>query len=291
MSKKLTKSNKNLSELETKKSETLVETLVETQVDLTKSKVDNLVDQVFDQLDDNEEHFENEDDNHDLHDEDKLGKKSKANKKYDFENKTLAELLVELESDILKVHEIGTKTKLMLNQIKKAHNKEQKLVKNKNKNKNSQRTESGFNKKTDVPQHIINFINANCSNYNITEGQQQARTWVTKAIYSYIKDKNLYHKYMKDNAEKTDGKIIIPDPLLCDFFGIKEGDQIKFDSFQTLLSKAYKMNDAVHNNEDLKDQKNALELVQDTNNDEEEFLHEKKKEKNQKQPKTKSNNN
>lgn len=103
----------------------------------------------------------------------------------------------------------------------KEFNKE--IVKNKGKNKGN-RKPSGFAKPTKVTNELCQFMNKN-------EGEEIARTEVTKALCSYIKEHNLENK---DNS-----KIIYPDNKLKTLLGIEEGQELTYFTIQKYMNKHF----------------------------------------------------
>jgi len=97
-----------------------------------------------------------------------------------------------------------------------------KIVKNKNK---VTRQPSGFAKPCKVTKELCDFMNKQ-------EGTQIARTEVTKALISYVKDNKLNNK--------ENGKIILPDNKLKTLLGIKEGDvDLTYFTIQKYMNKHF----------------------------------------------------
>ena len=103
----------------------------------------------------------------------------------------------------------------------KDFNKE--IVKNKNKNKGN-RKPSGFAKPTKVTNELCEFMNKK-------EGEEIARTEVTKALCSYIKEHNL--------ENKENSKIIYPDNKLKTLLGIEDGQELTYFTIQKYMNKHF----------------------------------------------------
>jgi chromatin remodeling complex protein RSC6 len=103
----------------------------------------------------------------------------------------------------------------------KEFNKE--IIKNKGKNKGL-RKPSGFAKPSKVTNELCEFMNKK-------EGEEIARTEVTKALCSYIKEHKLENK---DNS-----KIIYPDNKLKTLLGIEEGQELTYFTIQKYMNKHF----------------------------------------------------
>jgi len=89
----------------------------------------------------------------------------------------------------------------------------------------SKRAPSGFAKPTKVTKELCAFMNK-------TEGTEIARTDVTKALVSYIKDNNLSYSENK--------QIIIPDDKLKGLLGIdNESKQLTYFNIQQYMNKHF----------------------------------------------------
>jgi chromatin remodeling complex protein RSC6 len=97
------------------------------------------------------------------------------------------------------------------------------ITKGKNKNKGN-RKPSGFAKPSKVTNELCEFMNKK-------EGTEIARTEVTKALCSYIKEHNLENK---DNS-----KIIYPDIKLKMLLGIEEGEELTYFTIQKFMNKHF----------------------------------------------------
>jgi len=103
----------------------------------------------------------------------------------------------------------------------KEFNKE--ITKSKGKNKGN-RKPSGFAKPTKVTNELCEFMNKK-------EGEEIARTEVTKALCSYIKEHNL--------ENKENSKVIYPDNKLKTLLGIEEGQELTYFTIQKYMNKHF----------------------------------------------------
>lgn len=113
-----------------------------------------------------------------------------------------------------------------LRNLEKSVRKEVKSLKkvaHKNKNKGN-RKPSGFANPTKVSKELCEFMNKK-------EGSEIARTEVTKAIISYIKNNNLQNK--------TNKKIISPDEKLKFLLGITEEEELTYFNLQKYMNKHF----------------------------------------------------
>lgn len=116
-----------------------------------------------------------------------------------------------------------------LRNLEKSVRKEVKTLKKvaqKNKNKGN-RKPSGFANPTKVSKELCEFMNKK-------EGSEIARTEVTKAIISYIKNNNLQNK--------TNKKIISPDDKLKFLLGITEEEELTYFNLQKYMNKHFNSN-------------------------------------------------
>ena len=93
----------------------------------------------------------------------------------------------------------------------------------KNKNKGN-RKPSGFARPTKVTNELCEFMKKK-------EGTEIARTEVTKALCSYIKEHKL------ENNENS--KIIAPDDKLKNLLGIEEGQELTYFTIQKYMNKHF----------------------------------------------------
>ena len=97
------------------------------------------------------------------------------------------------------------------------------IIKNKSKNKGN-RKPSGFAKPSKVTNELCEFMNKK-------EGEEIARTEVTKALCSYIKEHNL--------ENKENSKIIYPDNKLKTLLGIEDGQELTYFTIQKYMNKHF----------------------------------------------------
>lgn len=93
----------------------------------------------------------------------------------------------------------------------------------KNKNKGN-RKPSGFAKPSKVSNELCVFMNK-------TEGTEIARTEVTRALCSYIKENKL--------ENKENSKIIAPDDKLKTLLGIEDGEELTYFTIQKFMNKHF----------------------------------------------------
>jgi upstream activation factor subunit UAF30 len=116
-----------------------------------------------------------------------------------------------------QIRAIEKNVKKQMSSLKKA------VIKNTNKNKGN-RKPSGFAKPSKVTNQLCEFMNKK-------EGTEIARTEVTKALCSYIKENNL--------ENKENSKIIYPDNKLKLLLGIEEGQELTYFTIQKFMNKHF----------------------------------------------------
>ncbi len=121
---------------------------------------------------------------------------------------TLQNTIKQLEKDVKK----------QMNGLKKE------VLKTKNK---GNRSPSGFAKPSKVTKELCNFMNRD-------EGSEIARTEVTKALVSYIKENKL-----ENTANR---KIIMPDNKLKYLLGLEDGQELTFFNIQKYMNKHFVKN-------------------------------------------------
>jgi len=145
------------------------------------------------------------------------------------ENQSSDKILNQFETIIDSLSIFRNQINLLQSQLRnleKSVKKEVKTLKKaavKNKNKGN-RKPSGFANPTKVSKELCEFMNKE-------EGSQIARTEVTKAIISYIKNNNLQNK--------TNKKIISPDEKLKFLLGIKEEEELTYFNLQKYMNKHF----------------------------------------------------
>lgn len=92
------------------------------------------------------------------------------------------------------------------------------------------RSPSGFAKPTKVTKELCEFMNKSI-------GTEIARTEVTRALISYIKENKL--------ENKSNSKIISPDEKLKELLGIEDGYELNYFNIQKYMNKHFIKNCAV----------------------------------------------
>jgi upstream activation factor subunit UAF30 len=116
-----------------------------------------------------------------------------------------------------------------LKQLEKNVKKQMKGLKKeatKNKNKGN-RKPSGFAKPSKVTKELCEFMNK-------TEGTEIARTEVTKALVTYIKENKL--------ENESNSKVIKPDNKLKFLLGLEEGEELTYFNIQKYMNKHFVKN-------------------------------------------------
>lgn len=132
---------------------------------------------------------------------------------------SISKLLLNFKTQIILIQQ---KVNNLEKNIKKQSKKYEKVIlKNKNRgNKNP----SGFAKPSNVTEELCKFMNKE-------EGTKIARTDVTQALISYIKENNLQNKENK--------KFISPDENLKNLLGITENEKLTYFNIQKYMNKHF----------------------------------------------------
>lgn len=228
----------------TKKDETLVQQEVvpakeEKKQTQSKKKDEVKVEPVPTKVDDNSDDSDDSDDDADDIEEKQVepqiqkrkGRQSIQVQDFDKSDEALGEIKTQIEQMATSM----IKVKLIVKQYETLIKREAKQSKvKKQRDPNKPVVQSGFTKKTDVPDVIRAFIN-NDKNFNeeshIADDEQVARTRITSIIYKYINDKSL--------GVEGNKKVTKADSELAKLFSVDVGYEIKFEEFQTLLSQVY----------------------------------------------------
>ena len=133
----------------------------------------------------------------------------------------------ELNNSISNMKMVMTKMQTSLKDLEKQVTKHTKVLKkeqDKNKNKPN-KAPSGFAKPTQVTSELCKFMNKE-------EGTKLARTEVTKALVSYIKEHKL--------EDQTNSKKILPDVNLKTLLGLdNESDELTYFNIQKYMNKHF----------------------------------------------------
>lgn len=160
-------------------------------------------------------------------------------------------IFTEVEDIISKKNILDKTLKGLLKELERAIRLEQKEFSKKKKNVSvgEKRDPSGFNAKQPVP---IEFCK---EPWGCEEGQEVARTKLTKMVYDYVRENNLQNP--------KDRRIIFPDDHIKNLFHLKDGDELHFNNFQTYMKRLYNRN--FNNESDSQDS----EAVEDEEQEEE----------------------
>jgi len=167
---------------------------------------------------------------HEEHEEEEVERKQKvlefssASEAYD-EITRLTETIAVSSKRLGQVEKVYSK--LLSKEMKQSRNRKQ------NSDKSKAGSKSGFNKPQAIPEHIRNFINTSCrEEFRVAADDLKPRTWITKAIYSYIHDNKL--------TAENNGRQIVTNDVLLDLFDIKDSQQeVTFKNFQKMVSRAF----------------------------------------------------
>lgn len=133
-----------------------------------------------------------------------------------------------LIESIAKVQRLLTDAKRQMKDIVKTHKTElKKNKKHRRHNASGHKRETGFNKPGPVPDSLVSLL-------QLENGAELPRTKVTKLIYSYIKENNLYKQ-----GQESDKRHMIPDSALRNVFGMSDGEEITFFTIQKLIKNVY----------------------------------------------------
>ena len=121
-----------------------------------------------------------------------------------------------------QINSLNLQVKTLEKLVKKELKTPKKLLKN---NESKVRKPSGFATPSKVSSELCTFLNT-------TEGTEIARTEVTKAVVSYIKEKSLQSKSDKKN-------IIVPDEKLKMLLGLDDNEELTYFSLQKHMNKHF----------------------------------------------------
>jgi chromatin remodeling complex protein RSC6 len=133
-----------------------------------------------------------------------------------------------------KVMALLKQKKALMKTLQKTYTSDLKKARKNRRSKSSEekgeRTPSGFNKPSVVPEKI-------CDVLGLEYGTELARTAVTKQLYHYIKENGLQNE--------DDKRVINPNDELIELFQLKKGDELTFNTFQTYMKRLYPSKDEV----------------------------------------------
>ena len=180
-------------------------------------------------------------------------KKKSVKQEFTFEN--CSECMREMTETIKHIETSFKTLKLLEKHLEKLMNKELKKKNKRHRNPDVQKEATGFTKPDVLPEKFKRFyldhIKDNkdyevfSSNFDLDE--KHARTTLTKIIYAYIRNNNLYDsktvRNEKDGSESSvlDKRSIKPNSVIRHLFDIESGDNsmITFKLFQTYMSRLY----------------------------------------------------
>lgn len=142
------------------------------------------------------------------------------------------DIFVQFNGIINSMNYLKSQISLLQYNIKKIEKNIKKQMKGLNKkvtknNNKGNRKPSGFAKPSKVTKELCEFMNK-------TDGTEIARTEVTKALVSYIKENKL--------ENETNNRIIKPDNKLKFLLGIKEGQEVTYFNIQKFMNKHFVKN-------------------------------------------------
>ena len=181
--------------------------------------------------------------------------KKKKTVKQEFTFESCSECMREMTDTIKQIESSFKTLKLLEKHLEKLMNKELKKKNKRHRNPDVQKEATGFTKPDILPEKFKRFYldhikdnkdyEAFSSNFDLDE--KHARTTLTKIIYAYIRNNNLYDsktvRNEKDGSESSvlDKRSIKPNSVIKNLFDIESGDNsmITFKLFQTYMSRLY----------------------------------------------------
>lgn len=139
---------------------------------------------------------------------------------------TFATLYETMANNVAEVCNLARELKKELRVLERLHRRELKESRKwkRSTNTTGKKTLSGFTKPAPVPAAI-------CKLLDLDEDIELPRTTVTKLIYGYIGEHELYNP--------TDKRKMNPDKALKKLFGLKKGDELSFYNIQTYIKGLY----------------------------------------------------
>lgn len=149
----------------------------------------------------------------------------KSSKKTSGSDDDFQEKRDEILNTLKEINLLTKKTSILVKELETIHKKRVRLVKKRSRKGTD--TKSGIVALAPVPQSLRDLLGL--------DDTPLSRSDVSKLIYKYVHDNNLYSPNTK--------KIIIPDDAMRKVFGMDKDEIIKFENFQTWLKKAYNENE------------------------------------------------
>jgi len=176
--------------------------------------------------------------------EDEVTRKSRKSKKIEFpcENADIA--LAELIRIDGEMEQITKLRKVVFKQYQKLIVKQLKQSKKRRNNlSDAPKEATGFIKAKPVPEKFRSFYQCHQSFFSNLPGFKefkcdvpQPRTEITKMIYAYIRENNLYKKKEDGSLDKRE---ILPDSAIRSLLDVSNDDKVGFNNFQTFVSRLY----------------------------------------------------
>lgn len=133
---------------------------------------------------------------------------------------SFAEKLAEIREALQRNYQEQRQLDKKLKELLTLHNKDMRHLKKGNSNSGKH---SGFNKPEAVPECLVELLEI--------EEEFLPRSQVTKLLYQYFKENNMYNE---DNK-----RIIVPNRAIRKIFGMSRDDELNFYNLQTWLKKLY----------------------------------------------------
>jgi chromatin remodeling complex protein RSC6 len=141
----------------------------------------------------------------------------------------LDDMFLEFENLVTQIGTMKTQLSNIQQNIKQLEKNVKKQIKGIKKNVQKpkfkgNRQPSGFAKPSKVTKELCEFMNK-------SEGSEIARTEVTRALVSYIKENKL--------ENSSNSKIIFPDEKLKHLLGIEDGEELNYFNIQKYMNKHF----------------------------------------------------
>ena len=163
--------------------------------------------------------------------------------------KSYDEISVNIKDIDMQITKLSKTRATLQKELDVAHRKVQKqLNKKKPKNSNPDSAPSGFQVANKIPLEFYNFamegmkknmfteeIMKELNDLNLTEDSLIPRTEITRYVYNYIKQNNLYEDRKDQNKRYYQA-----DDAMITLFNMAKEDQINFFNFQKYITRLYK---------------------------------------------------